>query len=127
MLKKILLAEDDEDTAVILRKMLGEAGYDVRCLTEGIKLVEEGIDWPDLFILDKDMPTIDGVALCKFLKLKEATKHIPIIMISGHHQLKKKAIKAGASAFIEKPFDGKKLLKAITKCDKSLASNSDAH
>lgn len=116
MLKKILVVEDDADTAFILKQILTQSGYDVLCLTEGIKLVEGIDDWPDLFILDKDMPTIDGIALCKYLKLNDSTKNIPIILISGH-VLKKKALKAGATAFLQKPFDSKKLLKVINKCN----------
>ena len=122
MVKRILLAEDDADTSFIVRKMLTQAGYEVQCMAEGTQLVENRNDWPDLFILDKDLPAIDGVALCKFFKLKDATRNIPVIIISGHHHQKRKALKAGANAFIEKPFEQKKLLRAIAKCVKGLPS-----
>jgi two-component system KDP operon response regulator KdpE/two-component system response regulator MprA len=61
------------------------------------------------------MPTIDGIALCKYLKLQEATKDIPIIMISSYHKLKRKAKEAGVDDFLEKPFDIKDLLRTINK------------
>jgi CheY-like chemotaxis protein len=54
-----------------------------------------------IFILDKDMPFIDGIAIAKFLKINDETKNIPIIMISAYHRLMVKAREAGVDAFIE--------------------------
>jgi CheY-like chemotaxis protein len=115
MAKKILIAEDDKDILFILDMILNDAGYTVEPLLEGSSLVQRKKDWPDLFILDKHMPTIDGLALCKFLKLKEETKDIPIIMISSYHKLKKKAKEAGVDDFLEKPFHLKDLLRTVGK------------
>lgn len=115
MAKKILIAEDDKDILFILDMILNDAGYSVEPLPEGSSIVERKKDWPDLFILDKHMPTIDGLALCKYLKLKEETKDIPIIMISSYHKLKKKAREAGVDDFLEKPFHLKDLLKTVGK------------
>jgi DNA-binding response OmpR family regulator len=78
--------------------------------------VESKIDLPHLFILDKDMPLIDGFALCKYLKVKEETKNIPVIMISAYHKLKIKAKEVGVDEFLEKPFDVKQLLNVIDRC-----------
>jgi DNA-binding response OmpR family regulator len=113
--KKILIAEDDPDILFILDVMLKDAGYQVEPLKEGISIVDRKKDWPDLFIIDKDMPVIDGLAICKYLKLKKDTRDIPVIMISAHHALKQKAREAGVDDFIEKPFGLKSFLKAIEK------------
>ena len=115
MTKKIIVAEDDKDILFILDLILNDAGYKVEALPEGTKIMDRKDDWPDLFILDKDMPTIDGLAICKYLRLKEQTKEIPIIMISAYHKLKEKAREAGANDFIEKPFELKTLLDTIGK------------
>ena len=115
MVKKILLAEDDEDIRFILNMVLKKAGYHVEPLPSGYKIVAGECALPDLFILDKDLPTIDGFALCKYLKIKEETKDIPIIMISSYHKLKRKAQEIGVDAFIEKPFDIKRLLAVVQK------------
>ena len=61
------------------------------------------------------MPLIDGLALCKYLKVKDETKHIPVIMISAYHKLKGKAKETGVDAFFEKPFEVKDLLKTVTR------------
>lgn len=115
MAKKILIAEDDKDILFILDMILNDAGYSVEPLPEGSSIVDRKKDWPDLFILDKHLPTIDGLALCKYLKLNEDTKDIPIIMISSYHKLKKKAREAGVDDFLEKPFHLKDLLKTVGK------------
>jgi DNA-binding response OmpR family regulator len=113
--KKVLIAEDDKDILFILDMVLKDAGYAVEPLTEGSSIVARTEDWPDLFIIDQNMPFIDGIALCKFLRLKEETKNIPIIMISCFHKLKGKARKVGVDDFIEKPFHLKELLRTVGK------------
>jgi DNA-binding response OmpR family regulator len=113
MVKKILLAEVDPDIRFILRTVLRDAGYHVALLPTGHNIVEGKHEWPDLFILDKSLPVIDGMALSKYLKIKEETRDIPIIMLSKNHKLRNKAKDAGVDAFIEKPFDLKFLLSTI--------------
>jgi DNA-binding response OmpR family regulator len=115
MTKKILVAEDDKDILFILDMILNDAGYKVEPLPEGTSIVHDRKDWPDLFILDKDLPSIDGLAICKYLKLNDETKNIPIIMISCFHYLKNKAKEAGVDEFIEKPFELKQLLSTVEK------------
>src|SRR5687768_1426008 len=115
MVKKILLAEDDPDIRFILNLVLSEAGYEVEPLSTGNAIVEGKHQWPDLFILDKALPLIDGLALCKYLRIKNETKDIPIIMISSYHKLKGKASEVGVDDFIEKPFDIKRLLSVVRK------------
>jgi CheY-like chemotaxis protein len=115
MSKKILLAEDDEDIRFILNLVLQEAGYVVEPLPAGTPIVEKRDEWPDLFILDKALPTIDGLAICKYLKIQKETRDIPIIMISSYHELRSKAREVGADDFIEKPFDLKVFLSLVEK------------
>lgn len=113
MVKKIIVAEDDKDILFILDMILNDAGYQVEPLTDGASIVSGRKDWPDLFILDKDIPSIDGLAICKYLKLKKETKNIPVIMISCFHYLKNKAKEAGVDEFVEKPFELKHLLSIV--------------
>lgn len=115
MTKKILIAEDNQDILLILDMILNDAGYTVEPLPDGKGIVDRKNDWPDLFILDKELPYIDGLALCKYLRVNEATRDIPIIMISAYHKLRPKAEQAGVNDFIEKPFDVKTLLQKIEK------------
>jgi DNA-binding response OmpR family regulator len=116
MAKKIIIAEDNEDILFILDMILHEAGYSVEVMPEGSAIIERESDWPDLFILDKHMPVIDGLEICKYLKRKEETKDIPIIMISSYHNLKQEAAELGVDDFIEKPFNLKDLLHTVRQC-----------
>jgi DNA-binding response OmpR family regulator len=115
MPKKILIAENDQDILFILTEIFNNAGFTVESLPEATSIVTRKKDWPDLFILDKDMPTIDGLAVCKYLRLNKQTKNTPIIMISAYHKLKRKAREAGVNDFIEKPFDLSDLLNTVNK------------
>lgn len=115
MQKKIVIAEDDADIRFILNLVLEEAGYEVQPVPTGESIVEGKHGIPDLFILDKSLPVIDGLAICKYLKVKEETKDVPIIMISSYHKLKNRARELGVDDFIEKPFDIKQLLTVVDK------------
>jgi DNA-binding response OmpR family regulator len=114
-MKRIMVAEDDPDILFILDMILNDAGYQVEPVKDATTIVAGKKDWPDLFILDKDMPTIDGIAVCKYLRLNEQTKDTPIIMISAYHKLRKRAQEAGVNDFLEKPFNLKDLLHIIRK------------
>jgi DNA-binding response OmpR family regulator len=111
--KKITLVEDDRDASLMIHKLLSDAGFDVETFNEGTPLVENDYPPPDMFILDNFMPTIHGIALCKFLKLKKETRSIPVIIISANQQLKNKAEEAGATFFLGKPFHSYELLKFV--------------
>jgi DNA-binding response OmpR family regulator len=114
--KKILIAENDPDILHILDILLKEAGYHVQLLPEGSSIVESQVDLPDLYVIDKDLPLIDGLAICKYLRIKTETRNIPIIMISAYHKLKQKAKDAGVNEFVEKPFDVHTFLRTIERC-----------
>ena len=113
MSKKIVLVEDDHDTCRLIENAFVTAGYQVESLHEGKSIIDQHFQLPDLFILDNTIPTIDGIALCKYLKIQQKTKSIPVIMISGNHLLETKAMKAGASVFIAKPFKVESLVEHV--------------
>ena len=113
--KKIFLADDDREAAFCLSKILEDAGYQVRVATDGKGIVDGTYSWVDLFILDKKMPDIDGLAICHHLRNQAATKDTPVIMISALPQSGNEALLAGANAYIEKPFHVHYFLNIISK------------
>ena len=123
MSKTITLVEDDIDAALMLKRILVKAGYQVNILPEGRDIVEDRLTVPDVFILDNYMPTIHGVALCKYLKLKSKTNMVPVIIISGSHHVEERAKAAGAAFFLKKPFHADELLMRIG----NLFSDNDSH
>lgn len=115
MRKKILLADDDADTLLLLSKILTNKGYDVQCLTSATGIVSGEVTlWPDLFILDKDMKAIDGIATSKFIRLHKTARNIPIIMISGQ-DCRHRATSAGVDYYIDKPINVTELLNVVMK------------
>ena len=113
MRKKILLIEDDLDTSIVLQRILSKAGYAVEVLHDGRDIVGGKFNLPDLFILDNRLPGIEGVAICKYLRIKPFTSQIPVIIISGNDHLEGRSNTAGANLFLAKPLDAQALLNAV--------------
>lgn len=111
--RSIVLVEDDSDACAILTAILTDQGYAVESMPEGKMLVEPTMRLPDLYILDNSIPTIEGIALCKYLKLQPIAKQIPVLIMSADHSIMRKAYMAGAASFLPKPFDSEDLLQQV--------------
>lgn len=112
--RRILIVENDPDLLFILDTVFNNAGYVVESCSAGFGIVEFKHRWPDLFILDNDLPTINGLAISKFLRVHSLTQSIPIIMFSKHN-IEHKAQLAGVDEFMCKPFELRHLLKTVQK------------
>lgn len=110
---KILVIEDNPDILNALNIILGSEGFDVDVLMSGKLVLQNQFVVPDLFIMDKRLPDIDGLDICRYLKSKPNYKAVPIIVISASSKVGAKALEAGASSFIEKPFVMKDLLDTV--------------
>jgi CheY-like chemotaxis protein len=93
--------------------ILENAGYEVEQFSSGKPLLESAYKIPDLFILDKRLPEIDGLDLCRHLKNRPEIKHVPVIIISASPKFGAQALKAGASAFLAKPFQMLTLVRMV--------------
>jgi len=116
MAKKILVVDDDVDILDALRFLLEDRGYEVKTTEKGEyaeNLRDTNGGLPHLIILDVLLSGKDGRTICKKLKSKVETKHIPIIMISAHPGAEKSVKECGADAFVPKPFDIKYLMNKI--------------
>ncbi|MFA5388650.1 MAG: response regulator [Candidatus Omnitrophota bacterium] len=114
--KKILVVDDEEDILSILRLRLEANNYEVLTASDG----QEGLDKaraekPDLMILDLMLPKLDGYEVCRMLKLDEAYKTLPIIIVTAMAEQKYEDIGGdmGADAYITKPFEPEILLNKI--------------
>src|SRR5207245_7636947 len=95
------------------RTGLSSQGYDIRVANDGETALEIMKDWtPDLVITDLSMPNMDGLELCRRLRL--STK-IPIIVLSvrGEEKTKVQALDAGADDYVTKPFGIEELLARV--------------
>lgn len=115
MKKRILVTEDDPGAQDIFKIVFEKAGYDVLVNDDGRALLENNFDNPNLFLLDKQLPGVDGLDICKYLKSREDTKNIPVIMVSASPGIANMAKSAGADDCLEKPFHLKELLATVKK------------
>ena len=112
---KILVVEDDPDLLNALNIALASVGFDVDVLLTGKGILENQFVRPDVFIIDSQMPDIDGLEICRFLHSKPNYSAIPVIVISASQRVEKKAMEAGATYFIEKPFAVQELVDVINE------------
>lgn len=115
IMKRIILAEDDCSIQDTVRLILESAGYHVDIFSDGDLIIRNEFTVPDVFILDRQLPGIDGLDVCRFLKQNESTKDVPVIMLSANPMIVKLAKLAGADYAIEKPFRMKDLKGAVER------------
>jgi two-component system KDP operon response regulator KdpE len=111
--KHILVVDDESQITRVLRTSLSTHGYDLRVANDGETALEIMKDWtPDLVITDLAMPNMDGLELCRRLRLKT---QVPIIVLSvrGEERTKVKALDAGADDYVTKPFGMEELLARV--------------
>ncbi len=124
---KLLLVEDDYKIAGSIKKGLEQESYTVDVVytgTEGLDLAST--EEYDLIILDRLLPEIDGVTICKHLREKE--NHTPILMLTAKGQLQDRleGFNAGADDYLVKPFAFEELLvriRALVRRPKKSVSN----
>jgi len=92
----------------LLQETLSGEGYELLTATDGKDALKQVLGLrPDLILLDIRMPKLDGVTLCKALRVYKETQSIPIIMLtalSSRDRLEE-CMAAGADDFVGKPFD----------------------
>ncbi|HYC86807.1 MAG TPA: response regulator [Chryseosolibacter sp.] len=115
MRERIVVVEDDEDIQYLLKDTLSKAGFEVEVVPDGDTLLTRETLGADLFLLDVNLPGINGLELCRLLKLNNLTKDIPVIIISAFPGLDAVASSYQADDSLEKPFNFTNLLGLITK------------
>ena len=127
MMKKILIAEDDPTSRLVLEKFLEDEYVHVLCTDNGQDAValHEHHDF-DLIFMDIRMPRMDGLAAIKLIrKLNGGKARVPIICVTAYAMSgdEEKFLKAGADAYIAKPFHREQIAAAA---DTYLASTQAA-
>lgn len=107
---RILVIDDDEGIQDALRMLFEQSGYDVDVFGDGEAVLRGDYRLPDLFVLDKQLPGVDGLDICRHLKRESRSRDIPVIMISASTNFERQAVAAGADAQLGKPFRMKELL-----------------
>jgi two-component system alkaline phosphatase synthesis response regulator PhoP len=114
--ENILVVEDDEDILELLKYNLAKEGYRVTAVTSG----EDGLQLahastPDLLLLDLMLPGVDGLEVCRRLKMDAKTRQVPVIMLTakGEETDIVTGLELGAEDYITKPFSPRVLLARI--------------
>ena len=113
---KVLVVDDEVYILHILDFILGAESYDVVTATNGEQALQKVRDEkPDLVILDIMMPRLDGYETCRMIKNDNATKHIPVILLTakGREIDQKLGREVGANDYITKPFSPNKLIERV--------------
>lgn len=117
MSKKILVVDDDSDIVEILSFLLSEAGYETRVLTHGETIFNDIKEFkPNLILMDVMLGGMDGSTICNSIKTDPSMSPLPVILISGTHDLAKSLHLPGApDDFIAKPFNLDHLLEKVAE------------
>jgi len=113
---KVLVVDDEHDISKALKIRLKAKGYEVVLAYDSIQaIMMANQEKPDLIILDIMIPGEDGFIVTERLKHSEATRHIPILVLTGVPGGEGRARKLGASGYIMKPYHPEKLLETVEK------------
>lgn len=112
--KIVLVIDDDEDFQTILKVTLNQSGFQVRSLFDGeIAGTLNERPFPDIILLDIDLPHANGVEVGKKLRSHASTRDIPVIMVSANPYVDELCREAGATDFVQKPFTIKALMDKV--------------
>lgn len=116
MKKKILLVEDEKNIVLGVTICLRSAGLEVAVAEDGAEAIKKlETDKPDLVLLDLVMPKLNGLDALQTMKENEATRDIPVIVLSARAQEEdiQRAMELGAADYMAKPFRPEELLAVI--------------
>ena len=105
---RILIVEDDFDISNLLRIFFDGEGYDVEVVSRGTDALAAARQMhPNLIVLDILLPDMDGYAVCKELRMRPRTRHIPIIFLTRKDDRSDRisGLELGVDDYITKPFD----------------------
>jgi len=109
--RRVLLIEDDRDIAEAMAYQLDKAGLEVRVARTGEEGLEASRRGPDLVLLDLNLPSMDGLEVCRMIRRQSATAHVPIIIVSARSEEVDRVLglEMGADDYMVKPFSLKEL------------------
>jgi len=116
--RRVLVVDDDPVIVRLLEVNFEMEGFEVLTAVDGMDGVEKArAEQPDIVVSDVMMPKLNGLELTVALKGDDATKHIPIVLLSAKAQVGdiRAGLDAGADDYVTKPFEPLDLIDRITK------------
>lgn len=116
----VLVVEDDESIALILKFMLERQGYRVTHISDGraaCSHIETAIEQPALVLLDAMLPYADGFEIVRFIRARPEWAAVPVVMLTAKTMENDivRALDAGANDYVLKPFQPNELLARIRR------------
>jgi DNA-binding response OmpR family regulator len=113
---RVVVVEDEQDVAELIRYNLAREGYEVVLVPNGadaLKLIQDSR--PDVVLLDIMIPQLNGWEVCRRLKQDAGTRSIPVIMVTGRVEEGDKVLgfELGADDYVTKPFSPRELVARI--------------
>lgn len=115
-MSKVLIVEDDPTTVQLIEFLLKKNNFEVLVAYDGVEALQIiKKEKPDLILMDVMMPKMDGIEAIEKLQGDEATRDIPIVILSalGQEMDVMRGLQAGAASYIVKPFSPRELLDEI--------------
>jgi DNA-binding response OmpR family regulator len=115
-LGRVLVVEDEQDVAELIRYNLSKEGYEVRLSGNGADALRQAREArPELILLDIMVPQLNGWEVCRRLKQDPETRGIPVIMVTGRAEEGDKVLgfEMGADDYVTKPFSPRELIARV--------------
>jgi ribonuclease P protein subunit RPR2 len=112
----ILVVDDDPNLRALVRTSFEVADMEVdEAADSAAAAMKIFVRHPDVIVLDVGMPGVDGLTFCRGLKSDPRTRDIPVVLLTGDADAELAGWKAGADAFLRKPFSPLRLLQVVER------------
>ncbi|RYZ99934.1 MAG: response regulator [Sphingobacteriaceae bacterium] len=116
MPKKVMIVDNDESILDVMSEALQFGGFDVKVLRQAdniFPLLEEYK--PDILLIDYLLDGVNGGEICHEIKSVEATRSLPVVIVSAYPKVLQSLGNYNCDAFIAKPFDLYELIDRVTE------------
>ncbi len=124
----ILCVDDEPSISLLVRQILRMAGHEVVVASDGFEaLAQIAAREPDLVVLDRSMPGMDGTDVCRALKANPFLSRVPVLMLTALASIdfKIEGFDAGADDYLTKPFEPRELMARVTSLLRLVAREGD--
>ncbi len=125
----ILYVDDTEAQRYAISRVLRRSGFEVLEASTGRQALDTLSASPDLIVLDVNLPDINGIELCKRIKINEATAHVPVLQVSAtliDTRDRVAGLEGGADAYLVQPIDPDELIATIRSLLRIRKAEDDA-
>ena len=113
MAQRVLIIEDEQDVADLVKDVLSLEGYEARC-TSGETALQVALEFePHVALLDLMMPVVDGFEVARRFRANERTRQLPIVVMTAMHDAPARAAEIETPHYLAKPFDIVELIETV--------------